>query len=59
MDRDGSVLPIYADQGGGETLKKVGAILAGDLDTGKARILLMLAIAHTKGDIGKIEEYFR
>jgi len=41
---NGSVEPIYADQGGGEALKKAGVILAGDLRAPQARLLLMLAL---------------
>ncbi|MFA5094305.1 MAG: asparaginase [Candidatus Omnitrophota bacterium] len=52
------VWPMYADQGGGETLEKDGAILAGDLPGPKARLLLMLAIAKEKGDTSKIRGYF-
>ena len=54
----GSVLPVYGDQGGGATLKKEGVILAGDLTTAKARLLLMLSIPNAKGDYKKIEEIF-
>lgn len=54
----GSVLPVYADQGGGAMLAKEGAILAGDLTSHKARILLILAIAYTKGDAAKIRKIF-
>jgi L-asparaginase len=53
------VWPMYADQGGGETLEKDGAILGGDLAGPKARLLLMLAIAKEKGDISKIRGYFK
>lgn len=43
----GRVLPLYGGQGGGATLEKDGAILAGDLPPRKARILLILALAGT------------
>jgi L-asparaginase len=54
----GGVFPIYADQGGGATLRKAGAILGGDLTGPKARLLLMLALPHTGGDIQKLKTYF-
>lgn len=54
----GSVLPIYGDEGGGATLEKSGAILAGDLAAPKARLLLMLAIPEAKGDINKLKSFF-
>ncbi|OGV56841.1 MAG: hypothetical protein A2017_21610 [Lentisphaerae bacterium GWF2_44_16] len=41
----GRVLPLYGGEGGGATLEKDGAILAGDLPPRKARILLMLALS--------------
>lgn len=53
----GGVLPIYADAGGGETLEKSGAILAGNLITAKARLLLMLALGETK-EPAELEKYF-
>ncbi|MBW2973615.1 asparaginase [Candidatus Woesearchaeota archaeon] len=55
---NGAVYPIYGDKGGGETLQKSGAILAGDLTGPKARLLLMLALPHTKGDFNKLAKYF-
>ncbi len=54
----GSVMPVYADQGGGALLKKEGAILGGDLTTAKARLLLMLALPYIKGDHKKLVEIF-
>jgi len=54
----GGVLPVYADQGGGATLEKVGAILAGDFTIAKARLLLMLAIPQTKGSVEILKRYF-
>ena len=56
---NGSVYPIYGDQGGGETLEKNGVILGGDLGSPKARILLMLAVANFKGDQQKIMKAFK
>lgn len=54
----GGVFPIYADIGGGATLKKEGVILAGDLSGPKARLLLMLALpqAISKEDLAS---YFK
>lgn len=43
----GRVLPVYGFQGGGKTLKELGAIFADDLSPQKARILLMLALQTT------------
>jgi len=54
----GSVLPVYADQGGGATLKKSGAILAGDLISAKARLLLMIALPYVKGNHKELEKIF-
>lgn len=41
----GDVVPAYGDVGGGEDLAKLGAILVGELDLYKARLLLQLALA--------------
>jgi L-asparaginase len=41
----GLVRPLYAYAGGGISLRKAGAIMAGDLPPQKARVLLMLALA--------------
>jgi L-asparaginase len=47
----GLVRPLYAYTGGGASLRKAGAILAGDLTPQKARVLLMLALAaDTQGE---------
>jgi L-asparaginase len=54
----GSVMPVYADQGGGALLMKEGAILGGDLTTAKARLLLMLALPYVKDDHKKLAEIF-
>ena len=54
----GSVEPVYGDEGGGAMLKKSGAILAGDLATEKARLLLMLAIPEAKGNTEKLKKFF-
>ena len=42
---DGGVFPLYGDEGGGSSLAAAGALLAGDLDPYKARLLLMIALA--------------
>jgi len=55
----GSVMPVYADQGGGALLVKEGAILGGDLTTAKARLLLMLALPYVKDDHKKLAEIFK
>ncbi|MBD3425796.1 MAG: asparaginase [Candidatus Omnitrophica bacterium] len=54
----GGVFPIYADKGGGATLKKEGVFLGGDLTPPKARLLLMLSLPHTADDRSKLEGYF-
>ena len=54
----GGVWPIYGDKGGGETLQKAGAILGGDLTGPKARLQLMLAIPHAKGNFKELAKYF-
>jgi L-asparaginase len=41
----GLVRPLYAYTGGGASLRRAGAIMAGDLTPQKARVLLMLALA--------------
>jgi L-asparaginase len=48
----GLVRPLYAYAGGGISLRKAGAILAGDLTPQKARVLLMLALA--AGERGEV-----
>jgi L-asparaginase len=54
----GGVFPIYGDEGGGETLKKEKAILAGDLTSDKTRVLLMLALGEGIRDSKELEEVF-
>ena len=44
---NGRVLPVYGFQGGGKTLKDVGAVFADNLSPQKARITLMLALQNT------------
>lgn len=46
----GLVRPLYAYAGGGASLRKAGAIMAGDLTPQKARVLLMLALAAGERD---------
>lgn len=48
----GLVRPLYAYTGGGISLRKAGAIMAGDLTPQKARVLLMLALA--AGERGEV-----
>lgn len=40
----GRVMPVYADVGGAEHLRSIGVMLAGGLNSQKARLLLMLAM---------------
>ena len=44
----GRVSPRYGYEGGGMHLKKIGAVLAGDLSGAKARLLQMVAFGGTK-----------
>lgn len=44
----GRVSPRYGYEGGGLQLKKIGALLAGDLSGAKARLLQMVALGGTK-----------
>lgn len=53
----GRVMGSYGYEGGGASLEKAGAILASTLNGQKARIQLMLALAHSK-DISKIRKLF-
>lgn len=46
--QQGAVAPVYGYDGGGAELADAGAIFAGDLLPQKARILLMLALQHTR-----------
>ena len=41
---DGRALPVYGFKGGGNTLRKAGAVFAGDLTPDKARILTLIAL---------------
>lgn len=54
----GFVEPVYGDQGGGKTLMDSGCLLAGNLKGHKARILLMLALAHFGNDHERLEGVF-
>jgi L-asparaginase len=56
--KNGGVYPLYGDRGGGKTLEDAGAVLAGDLDGPKARILLMLALPAVKGDRDRLKDLF-
>ena len=47
---NGRVLPNYGWEGGGKTLVDAGAIMADDLSTRKARILLMLLLQNGVND---------
>ncbi len=53
----GRVQPIYSFKGGGVPMKEMGVILSDDLNSQKARILLMLALIKTK-DPKEIQKYF-
>ncbi|HOO78548.1 MAG TPA: asparaginase [bacterium] len=53
----GGVFPAYGDQGGGADLEKIGAVLGGQIDTFKARLLLMLAMAQPDFTREKLKVY--
>ena len=55
----GGVVPAYGDIGGAADLEKIGAVLGGQIDTYKARLLLMLALAQPDFSTGKLKTYFR
>ncbi|MDP6478894.1 MAG: asparaginase [Phycisphaerales bacterium] len=55
---EGAAEPAYGDVGGGADLLKHGCILSPGLDGPKARILLMLALAHYGNDAAKLKEVF-
>ncbi len=54
----GGVVPAYGDVGGGAYLEKMGAVLGGQLDTEKSRLLLMLALAQKDFSMEKLKSYF-
>lgn len=54
----GGVVPEYGDVGGGADLKKLGAVLGGEIDTYKARLLLMLALAQPDFSKARLQSYF-
>jgi L-asparaginase len=54
---NGRVMPVYGYEGGGYSLKQLGAIFADDLSPQKARILFMLAL-QTTSDPGAIQKLF-
>lgn len=53
----GRVIPLYAGDGGGLSLQKIGCVLADNLSPQKARILLMLALTKTK-ETEQLQKYF-
>jgi len=53
-----SVEAFYGDQGGGKTLQDEGCILAGNLHTDKARLLLILGIAKYGKDVKELKKLF-
>lgn len=56
--RYGGVYPLYGDEGGGSSLVKAGALLAGDLSPYKARLLLMIALAQPDMTPDKLKKLF-
>ena len=55
---NGSVEPIYGDQGGGAELREAGVISAGDLSAAKARLLLMAALMAFGNDQPRLKAVF-
>jgi len=53
----GRVLPLYASKGGGVALNALGCVRADNLSARKARVLLMLALAHTS-ETAVLQRYF-
>jgi len=53
----GRVFPLYATRGGGVSLKELGCVFADNLSPQKARILLMLALTHTRSS-AQLQSYF-
>ncbi len=53
-----AVEAFYGDQGGGKELQDNGCILAGNLQTDKARLLLLLGIAKYGKDLKSIKNLF-
>jgi L-asparaginase len=53
----GRVFPLSASKGSALSLKAIGCVLADNLSPQKARILLMLALAHTR-DPEVLQKYF-
>jgi len=47
------------DVGGGEDLEKLGAVLGGELDTFKARLLLMPALAQPDFSADTLKTYLK
>jgi L-asparaginase len=55
---NGAVRAEYANAGGGATLARAGAMLAGDLDGHKARLLLMLGLMQNGSDRAALAALF-
>lgn len=55
---NGRVYPIYADPGGGATLKKAGVLMGGHFHAPKARLMLMVALGNNITDQEKLQGYF-
>lgn len=53
----GRIMPVYADVGGAEHLRSLGVLLAGELNSQKARLRLMLAMGMSR-DAGYLAEAF-
>ena len=55
---NGRVYPIYADPGGGATLKRAGVIMGGHFHAPKARLMLMVALGNGITDHEKLQALF-
>jgi hypothetical protein len=58
IQRIGRVLPNYGWEGGGKTLVDAGAVMADDLSSRKARILLMLLLQNGVSDQKGLQAVF-
>jgi L-asparaginase len=54
----GRTMPVYGFPGGGKTTFDAGAVMAGDLNPQKARLLLMLSLHEGKTSKGELQAVF-
>ncbi len=55
----GRTIPLYVGPGKGVTLKEIGCVFADDLSPHKARVLLLVALTHTRDPAGLQEIFSR